>query len=143
MKWRETRGVDLSVNFTLKSTQLTQSHAKIREELAHLLCNSDLASRAEIWFVDHMLTTFEFIPCRLPITKRENVCNVGYGHVLAYQRSNLAPSRRWPSNACHTSHTHHARHKVYPRYAPRVSRARRGDARSITRINFVTCMVSV
>ena len=31
MKWRETRGVDLSVNFTLKSTQLTQSHAKIRE----------------------------------------------------------------------------------------------------------------
>ena len=48
-------------------------------------------------------------------------------YVLAYQRSNLAPSRRWPSNACHTSYTHHARHKVYPRYAPRVSRARRGD----------------
>jgi hypothetical protein len=31
VKWRETREVDLSVNFTLKSTQLTQSHAKIRE----------------------------------------------------------------------------------------------------------------
>ena len=31
MKWRETRGVDLSVNCILKSTQLTQSHAKIRE----------------------------------------------------------------------------------------------------------------
>jgi hypothetical protein len=33
VKWRETREVDLSVNFTLKSTQLTQSHAKIREVL--------------------------------------------------------------------------------------------------------------
>ena len=31
VKWREIRGGDLSVNFTPKSTQLTQSHAKIKE----------------------------------------------------------------------------------------------------------------
>jgi hypothetical protein len=48
-------------------------------------------------------------------------------YFLALQRTNLAPSRKWPSNACHTSHTHHARHKMCPRSAPRLSRARRGD----------------
>jgi hypothetical protein len=42
VKWRETREVDLSVNFTLKSTQQAQSHAKITSNSLHKLLGSSL-----------------------------------------------------------------------------------------------------